>query len=60
VPEIFEQELGGNKFVRGFFFAFVLVIAFACLIVIAKDTNAIHHKGKSILERMDAPRKRNW
>jgi hypothetical protein len=34
VPEIFEKELGSNKFVRGFYITFVLVIAFACLVVI--------------------------
>jgi hypothetical protein len=60
VPEIFEKELGSNKFVRGFFPDFVLVIALACLVVIAKGTNAIHHKRKSILERVVASGNWRW
>jgi len=60
VPEILEQELGGNKLVRDFFFAVVLVIAFARLVIIAKDTDAVHHESESILESMAASRKGRW
>jgi hypothetical protein len=38
----------------------MFVIAFACLVVIAKDTDAIHHQSQSILERMAAPGKGGW
>jgi hypothetical protein len=42
--------------VREFFSAFVRVISFAGLVVIAKDTNAVLYKCKSILEIVAAPR----
>jgi hypothetical protein len=50
VPEIGEKALGSNEFISYFLFTFVLVVAFACLVVIAKDTNTIHHKRQTILE----------
>jgi hypothetical protein len=48
-----------DELVRDFVLALMLVISFARLVVITKDTMAIHDQSKAIFNGMTAPGKRN-